>query len=222
MIPVWGALFVLTAAVGAAFRPELAGSMTFWWLLFVPHAAIGAYAGYALHRAGRLGPLLRPRFGDLTLGALVGVILLVASWAGRETLAEAGTPRQAWLFNIYLQVGDPRDVEESWLITSLVLAIVVAEDVIWRGWALERATTVFGERRGWPITTVLYAVTMVPTVFTLAAPTAGPNPLLCTAALFCGLVWTFMAHLTGRLPPVIMSHAIFTYFSIVQFRQPGL
>lgn len=215
------AWLVLTAAIGAAFRPELAGTMTFWWILFAPHAAIGVLAAVSLHQQGQLLDRLRPRVGDLTVGALVGIVLLVASWAGRTTLAEAGTPQQAWLLNIYLQVGDPKVVEESVLITSLVLGIVVAEDLIWRGWALHRSTEVLGERVGWPLVTLLYGATMLPTVFTLAAPVVGPNPLLLVAALFCGLVWTFLAHLIGRLPPVIISHAIFTYFSIVQFRQPG-
>lgn len=222
MILVVVALLLLTGTIGMAFRPEWASTMGFWWILLGPHLLVAAYAASYLRRKGRLADLMRPRFGDLTLGALVGVVLLVASWAGRETLAGVGTPQQAWLLNIYFQAGDPEVVESSVLITTIILTIVLCEDLIWRGWVLDQTTTSFGERRGWPLATLLYGATMIPTVVTLAAPVAGPNPLLLVAALFCGLVWTFMAHLIGRLPPVLISHAIFTYFSIVQFRQPGL
>src|SRR5690606_24531354 len=134
------------------------------------YAAIATVAGIDLHRQGRLSDMLRPRFGDLTLGALVGVVLLVLSWAGRETLAEVGTPQQAWLLSIYLQLGDPKVVEESVLITTLLLGIVVSEELVWRGWALQRATAWLGERRGWMLATLLYGATMSVTVFTLATP----------------------------------------------------
>jgi hypothetical protein len=48
------------------------------------------------------------------------------------------------------------------------------------------------------------------------------NPLLVTAAVGCGLVWSFLAAQVGRLTPVMISHMAFTYFTIVQFRLPGL
>jgi hypothetical protein len=60
----------------------------------------------------------------------------------------------------------------------------------------------------------LYALAHVPTVFTLADPIVGPNPLLAVAALGAGLVWSFAAAQFGRLPPVIVSHAVFSYFAI--------
>lgn len=219
---VWAAYVLLTLAVAVAFSPRFAGSMAFWGILAAPHALVAGYAVFQLRQQGRLAELLRPRWGDLSLGAFVGVLLLVASWAGRETLARVGTPQQAWLLNIYVQVGDPELIESSVWITALLLLIVACEDLIWRGWALKGTTELVGERRGWMLAALLYGATMVPTLFTLAAPVAGLNPLLLVGALFCGLVWTFMAHVIGRLPPVLISHAIFTYFSIVQFRQPGL
>jgi membrane protease YdiL (CAAX protease family) len=56
----------------------------------------------------------------------------------------------------------------------------------------------------------------------LRDPVAGPNPLLVIGALGCGIVWTYTALLTKRLPPVIFSHIAFTYFSAAQFRIPGM
>ena len=78
----------------------------------------------------------------------------------------------------------------------------------------------YGDRRSWPLSAVLYSLSLLPTAFTLRGP-AGLNPILPLAALGCGLVWGFMGRLFGRLPPLIISHMIFTYFAAVQFRLPG-
>ncbi len=215
------ATLLLSAAAGFAFRPTLAGTGAFWAAVAIPNFLAAAWALHYLHREDLLFERLRPRGGDISLGALVGVGLLVASWAGRTTLVAAGTPQQAWLLNIYIQIGDPEVVQSSVLMTVLLLSVVLAEELFWRGWVLDACSKRVGPRRGWMLATLLYAATLLPTVVTLAAPLAGPNPMLFVAALFCGLVWTFMAHVIGRLPPVILAHAVFTYFSVVQFRLPG-
>ncbi len=211
-----------TVSVAFAFRPELAGTMAFWGAVAGPYAVLAALAAFLLHREDRLFELLRPRPGDLAMGVAVGAALLVASWAARITLAPSGTPQHAWLLNVYLQVGDPEAVQSSAVLTALLLFVVICEELVWRGWIQAQTTQALGDRRGWIASTLLYGATLTPTIVTLRAPEAGPNPLLFVAALFCGLVWSFFARVVGRLPPVIVSHAMFTYFSIVQFREPGL
>jgi hypothetical protein len=67
-----------------------------------------------------------------------------------------------------------------------------------------------------------YGASMLPTLWLLRDPDAGLNPLLITAAVGCGLIWSFLAAQFGRLAPVIISHMAFTYFTIVQFRLPGM
>ncbi len=212
---------LLAGILGFAFRPELAGTTAFWLLVAVPNLTAAAFGLYYLHREDLLFERLRPRGGDVSMGVALGVALLIASWAGRATLATVGTPQQAWLINVYIQIGDPELVQSSVVLTSLLLLVVVAEELTWRGWALDVCNRRVGTRRGWMLATLLYAGTMALSVFSLAAPGAGLNPLLLVAALFCGCVWSFTAHIVGRLPPVIISHAIFTYFSVVQFRLPG-
>jgi membrane protease YdiL (CAAX protease family) len=68
---------------------------------------------------------------------------------------------------------------------------------------------------------LLYSLAHVPSVYTMRATDAGLNPLLVMAALGCGLGWAFMVRMFGRLPPAMVSHAVFTYFSATQFRTPG-
>jgi membrane protease YdiL (CAAX protease family) len=211
---------LITAAMAFAFRLELAGSPWFWVALAVPYAALAALALYKLWDEGTLVDALSPRWGDLSLGALTAAVLLLASFGARAVLAPAGSTRQAWLLRIYAQIGDSDVVQRSVLYTGLLLFIVLCEELVWRSMVLDELSERFGTRRGWPLSALFYGVTALPTLYTLRAPIAGLNPLLVTAAIGCGIVWSFLASIKGRLLPVIVAHGVFTYFSLVQFRWP--
>jgi uncharacterized protein len=209
-----------TAAMAFAFRLEVAGSPWFWAALAVPYLALAALALHKLWDEGTLVDVLSPRWGDLSLGALTAAVLLLASFGARAVLAPAGSTRLAWLVRIYAQIGDPDVVQRSVVYTSLLLLIVVCEELVWRSMVLDELSARFGTRRGWPLAALCYGVTALPTLFTLKDPLAGLNPLLVTAALGCGIVWSFLASMKGRLLPVVIAHGVFTYFSLVQFRWP--
>jgi membrane protease YdiL (CAAX protease family) len=213
---------LIAAAMAFAFRPSLAGTPWFWLSLLAPYAALAAIAVHKLWDEGRLVEVLTPRWGDFSLGFATAALLLFASWAARAVLAPAGSPRLAWLFQIYAQVGDPDAVQRSLVYTLVLFAIVVCEELVWRSMVLDELTERFGARRAWPLAALLYGLASAPTLFTLRDPVAGVNPLLVTAALGCGIVWSFLAHIKGRLPPVIIAHGVFTYFSLVQFRWPSM
>lgn len=211
---------VVTAAMAYAFRLEVAGTPWFWVALGVPYLFLAALALYKLWDEGTLLDVLSPRWGDLSLGFVTAAILLLSSWGARAVLAPADSPRLAWLFRIYAQIGDPDMVQRSVLYTGVLLVIVICEELVWRSMVLDELTRRFGSRRAWPLAAVCYGLTALPTLFTLRDPMAGPNPLLVTAALGCGIVWSFLASIKGRLVPVIIAHGVFTYFSFVQFRWP--
>jgi membrane protease YdiL (CAAX protease family) len=215
------AVVVIAAANAFAFRPEVAASPTFWLALALPYAALAGLAGYALWDAGTLRDVLRPKWGDLSVGAFVAAVLLIASWVGRSVVSPSGSERGAWLYRVYLQVGASEVLQRSVVLTALLLLIPFLEELVWRSWVLDELVERFGKRRGWPIAALLYALSLMPTAYFLADDRAGLNPLLVLAGLGCGLVWSFMAMFLGRLPPVIISHMAFTYFSTVQFRFPG-
>jgi membrane protease YdiL (CAAX protease family) len=217
-------LSVALVAVGNAyaFRPEVAGTWKFWLGTGGPYLVLAALAVYKLYDDGTLVDKLKPRWGDLSIGALTAAVLLMASWAGRAILAPADSPRHGWLMRVYLQVGPSEALQRSVALTALVLLIPLLEELTWRGLCMTELEEKFGTRRAAPLSAVFYALSLGPTVVTLADPTAGPNPLLVLAALGCGLLWGFAATLTKRLPPVIFSHMAFTYFSAVQFRWPGM
>jgi uncharacterized protein len=209
-----------SAAMAFAFRLEVAGSPWFWAALTVPYLALAALALHKLWDEGTLVDVLSPRWGDLSLGFLTAAVLLLASFGARAVLAPAGSTRLAWLVRIYAQIGDPDIVQRSVLYTSLLLLVVVCEELVWRSMVLDELSARFGTRRGWPLAALCYGVTALPTLFTLKDPLAGYNPLLVTAALGCGIVWSFLASIKGRLLPVVIAHGVFTYFSLVQFRWP--
>ena len=213
---------VVTAAMAFAFRPDIAGTPTFWLALLVPYLALAVLALKRLWNEGALVDVLGPRWGDFSLGALTGGLLLLASFGARAILAPAGSPRTAWLFRTYAQVGDPDVVQRSIVLTGALFVIVICEELVWRSLVLDELTLRFGSRRAWPLAALCYGLTAVPTLFTLRDPIAGLNPLLVTAALGCGIVWSFLAYIKGRLLPVIIAHAVFTYFSLLQFRWPSL
>lgn len=203
-----------------AFRDSLAGSPQFLWTLGLVYLVLSGLALHHLWDQGTLLDRLAPRWGDLSMGAVTALLLLPASWLGRSVLAPAGTPRQAWLYRIYLQLGDPEVLQHSVTLTLLLLFLAIAEELVWRGLVLDLVSERLGTRRGWMVTTLLYAVALTPTVYLLRDPEAGLNPLLPIAALGAGLVWGFLAGRVGRLAPVFVSHMAFTYLSAVQFRWP--
>lgn len=211
---------LITAAMAFAFRIDVAGSIWFWLSLGVPYFGLAALAVYKLWDEGALIDVLGPKWGDFSLGFVTAAILLAAELGARAVLAPAGSTRLAWLFRIYAQIGDTDAVQRSAVYTGALLVIVVCEELVWRSLVLDELTRRFGSRRAWPIAALCYGATALPTLFTLRDPVAGYNPLLVTAALGCGLVWSFLASIKGRLIPVIIAHGVFTYFSLVQFRWP--
>lgn len=217
-------LVVLMVAVAnaIAFRLELAGTWKFWAVLGVPYSALAGYAIYSMWDDGTLVDVLKPRWGDFSIGFVTAAILLAGSWAARGAIAPAGSPRHLWFIRLYAQVGDSDAVQRSAVLTTVLLAIALAEELTWRGFVLPAAEKQLGPRRGWLVAALAYALAHVPTVFALSTPLAGPNPLLVLAALGAGLLWTFTVKITKRLPPVIVSHLAFSYFSVVQFRWPGM
>jgi membrane protease YdiL (CAAX protease family) len=217
---VWLVVAAVTATYSFAFRPELDSAGMFFLWFGLPHALLAAYAIHALRRDGILATRLTPRFGDLSLGVVVGLLLLVASWGVRAVLVPTGTSRTLWLFMLYAKLGDPDTLQRSIVLTLSLIVITLMEELIWRGLVLERLNERLGTRFGWLAAAGLYALVSLPTVYLLRVPGVGLNPLLTFAAFGCGMVWSFLTSQAGRLLPSAISHAAFSYFSAVQFRFP--
>lgn len=214
------AALVVLVAFGLSFglRLDHAATPVVLLAIGVPYALLGGVAIARMWRDGVLGEKLRPRSGDLALGAFVGMLLYFATLAARMAIAPHGSTREQWLMRIYLQLGDPETIQRRLLpITLAVVAIAALEEIAWRGLGFALVEEKLGTRRAYPATAALYGLAHVPTLYVLAVPAAGYNPLVLFAALAGGLVWGFIVARTGRLPVAIFSHVVWTWLVAIQF-----
>lgn len=209
-----------TLACATAFRPEWGGTWYFWGTLLLAYGLLAGWAIYRMWDEGIVRDVFRFKGGDFAIGAMSALVLLLGATVAKALITPEGSEERVWLAYVFLIVGDPATLQQSIAMTLALLAIAAMEEVVWRALVLDQLMQRFGDRRAWPLSAVFYAASLLPTSYLLAGP-AGPNPLLPLAALGCGLVWGFMANLMRRLPPVIVSHMVFTYFTAIQFRLPG-
>ncbi len=208
-----------------AFRPEsVLGNTTLapLALVYVPLAVL-AIARLAARRETWL---LRPRGGDLSLGAVVAVVVYGLGWVVEQLVCSPDSPRHGWILRVYLALGDPRS-DARHLVALAAATIGLMEELVWRGLVTPTLERRFlrgvgalgeGALRAKLLAgvggSVLFAAAHLPTAFALADPLAGPNPLLVAAALGSGLVWSYLRARVERLAPVLLSHAIFTWMAL--------
>jgi membrane protease YdiL (CAAX protease family) len=195
------------------------GQLSFWLALGAVYLLTAALAVHKMWDDGTLYDVLRPRWGDLSMGLVLAAVIGLGAWGIRALLAAPGTPRESWIYQIYLQLAAPSLIRHHAILTLAIVVIAVLEELTWRGLVQRLLEERFGTRRGWIFAGLLYTACHVPTAFGLSDPTAGYNPLLVIAALGTGLCWGFTVRLIGRLPPVLVSHAAFAYF-MYEFNRP--
>jgi membrane protease YdiL (CAAX protease family) len=204
------------AALGFALHPPArADSIARFAVLGIIYAVMTALASLRLHRRSELRRFMMPRAGDLALGFGVAALFYGAATIGAMAMAPHGTPREAWLIQLYAVFGDPA-LPEYHTMGAAIFVIAALEEITWRGLVLQSLEAAIGARGAWLLSAALYAAAALPTAFLLGAARAGPNPLAVVAALGGGLVWGYMTNRMGRLPPAIFAHAIFTW-ALVEF-----
>jgi membrane protease YdiL (CAAX protease family) len=217
-------IIVVTVGAASAYlgsRPEIAGQPKLWLYVMLPQVPLALLACIALARAGRLRDRLLPQRGDIFLGILTAAVVIIATWSGRYLIMPHGSPRGVWLARMYIQLGDPIILQATWWLPLVLVFGPMLDEIVWRGWIQDRLTQRLGIGRGLALTSGLYALTAVPTMFTLVDPVVGTNILFPALALVGGLAWGYATVLSGRATPAMISHAAFVYFSVMQFR-PGL
>jgi membrane protease YdiL (CAAX protease family) len=130
-------------------------------------------------------------------------------------LTSRGSPKEAWLIRVYLQIGDPQ-ATAAFYIGPVILLIAAAEELVWRGLVMGALADKLPPRRALLVTTALYALIHASTLYLLRDPYIGWNPLVVAAALGCGLVWGWIALAVRRLSLSMVAHALFTW-SVVEF-----
>ncbi|MDB4998253.1 MAG: hypothetical protein JWM74_5685 [Myxococcaceae bacterium] len=199
------------------------GSAQLWLTLCLPTVALAAIGAFRAHKDGELGAWLRPTWGDFTRGFAVTLLLFIGAYFLVKVLAPAGTPHEAWMARIYLQLGDPSVMRKhAPLVAFGLIAMSAAEEIVWRGLVTTLFAERFGSRRAWIFAAVAYAVAQLPAMWALKDEAAGLNPVLPLAALGGGLVWGVLTRVyAGRVFPAIVSHALFYWSVLMMFRLWG-
>jgi len=210
---------VVLGVVWYGFSAAMLGKSTILVLFLVAYGLLTALALWRMWRDGTLLDLFRFRSGDIALGAAVALFLGGTTFVGRQVLAPRGSPGDALVMRLYAQLGELPEARGKLILVSVGVALVaVLEEIVWRGLVQQVLEERLGVKKGWLGTAALYALAHVPSVWLLAMPGAGKNPLVLMAAAFCGVVWGFLVGRMQRLPPALISHAVFTYGMAVQFR----
>lgn len=222
LLAVAGVVAVVGASYWFGWDLARAGTTTFWVLMIAPHVLLAIAGGWRLHRDGELRELMRPNWGDFTRGFMGALAVFAAAYAFSKLVTPVGSPRESWLARIYLQLGHPGALRTHVALVAIAIIIAAAaEEIVWRGYVSQLLAEQFGSRRAWIFSAIAYALANVPTVYALRDPVAGWNPVLVFASLGAGLVWGGMTRMFGRLPPAIVSHALFDWVVVMMFRLWG-
>jgi len=190
----WSVAAGVTAATALAltlaFGPSRRGSLTILAVMGVAYLILTLGAVSWLRQSAVLRQRLQPTKGDITVGFVIALGLYLAALMFHYLVTSEGVAN-GWLLQLYHHAGElhsPLAVRQQQVfpMTSVatlgaVLLIGAGEEVVWRGWVMGHLRRVYGERRGWLLTTVIYAVAHLPTLWLLRDPSAGPNPLLVVA-----------------------------------------
>jgi membrane protease YdiL (CAAX protease family) len=207
----------LTVSVAVAFHFTLASIQPG----MAPLLALGGiYALFALFTVLRFQKkheleLFKLKGGDITIATVVAALLYGLAYVTVTLIMPRGSVRDGWMFHIYLVIGAAFTDKRHYLSAGLLL-VGALEEVSWRGIVLDSLEARVGRFNAALVSSALWAVAHVPTLYRLGDPIAGPNPVLIGAAFGCGLVWSYLRYRTDRLAPAVLSHAIFSW-AIVEF-----
>lgn len=211
----WAIPIAVTIVVAAVFW--FGGSRSGETLLLglaAVYALLAAFTVFRLKRSDDLR-LLKPRAGDFTFGALVAALLYGLAFVFHALVTSPGEPKQAWIMRVYILLGDPL-APQRYLVGVAAALVGLLEELTFRGLVTPVLESKLGLLRGNVLGVLLYAAAHLPSMWLLSDPVAGLNPLLVVAALGCGAAWSYLRWRMERLPPVLLSHALFTW-AIVEF-----
>jgi membrane protease YdiL (CAAX protease family) len=230
------AAIVVATGGGAHFAFQLAraGEPSFVLWLALPTVVIAILGAVRAHREGNLyrrgsfdergtgAGWLNVRSGDFTRGFGAAALLFGVAYGVTKLVAPVGSDRESWLARFYLQIGDPSTLRKHiGMVVAAIIVTAIGEELVWRGLVTSLLEERVGSRRAWVWAAVLYAVSLLPTLWALRDPVAGLNPVLPVAALVSGLVWGGMSRRFERLLPGMFSHVLLAWTVLMMFRLWG-
>jgi membrane protease YdiL (CAAX protease family) len=189
-------------------------ALALWYLVFMwPRGvfwvkiavAASILAGLSLAAMGpRRSEILTPRWADFVLGLLSAIVLYGVFYLGRGVLLALWPESSSYLALVY---APRRGI--SLLVVALLLLLVTgpAEEIFWRGLVQRVLVDRLGPARGLAAAVFLYTAVHV---WTLNLP-------LLLAALAAGVFFGLLYLRSGRLPAVMVSHALWGVIIFVLF-----
>lgn len=203
------------------------GGAALWWTHLAGYALAGALTLSLLHDDGELRAALSPRSGDASFAAATSLVLFLGAIAfSTQVLAPSMLLRVCTAHGAWVGPPSPTGARAAleWLRddtcvamarastargatrAALVLLIAALEEIAWRGGIQHRLADRLGSTRAWLVASGLYAL----------AHLASGRPSLALLALPCGLAWGMLFRVRGSLVAPVLSHAIFSFFFMVQ------
>lgn len=209
-----GAVAALGAAVALAFQPVRAfGKMAFIALATAFVAASVVAVAHA--RARGETATLRPRGGDLTLGAAVAAGLYALALGGHPIAFPRGDVREIAFLLAYVPLLDPLS-DGRHVVALGVGGLCALEEVVLRALVQPALTRTTGVVRGWLLTAVLDALAWAPTAWLLSDGRAGYNPVYVGVAGVTALATGWLRVRTDRVVPSVLARALLGW-ALVEF-----
>ncbi|MDH3652789.1 MAG: CPBP family intramembrane metalloprotease [Myxococcales bacterium] len=146
------------------------------------------------------GPVLRsnlraPAALSLVVGLAVGVLMSLATWWLYPISVSMFPPIQTEVETLYALLREAPGPVRAF---PLLLLVVAAEELVWRGVAIDLFSKSLGPWRAMLVSALLYVLPQV----------ALRSPLLIIVALCCGLLWGALRVRTNGLAAPFVAHLV--------------
>lgn len=188
------ALALATACFAAALA--LRAQLNPWWSSAAAAAVAIAASSVALR--DRLRPLCAVRASAVAGAVALGVAMVAATHAAYRALIAVVPDLEREVSALYRDVGP--DAPGPALTVALIAVIVTAEELVWRGVAVELVHDRLSAARTVAVTVALYAVPQL----------AGGEWVLIAAAVGAGAVFAAQRVVTRGLVAPLVTHAIWS------------
>ncbi len=146
----------------------------------------------------------RPSAQSVAIGTAVGVVMAVGTWVLYPIsirLVPEIAPEVGSLYALLRQPPGPLAA------LPLLLFVVAAEELVFRGLAIDVLSKPLGQGRAVVVAALLYTLPQI----------AMRSPVLIFVALSCGLVWGFLRLRTGGLAAPFLAHIVWNILVFVLY-----
>jgi membrane protease YdiL (CAAX protease family) len=138
--------------------------------------------------------LLRPTWGGVALGIVVGGVMTLATHLMYPIAVSVVPQVSVDTAQLYEAFRTP----SMWVTTLCLVPVIVGEELVWRGVIQTQLSQRFGTINAVWLAAGAYTVVQVPV----------GSPVLLLAAFSCGLMWGALRAKTGSLVSVLVAHVL--------------